>query len=50
MLYRAASNVDSITDYNGFSPRHSHEVDGCIYLSYLRLLCKSVLFYYIINL
>ncbi len=40
MLYRA-SGVDGITDYNGFSPRRSCEVDGvtgCISLSYLRLL------------
>ncbi len=26
MLYRAASSVDSITDYNEFSPRRSREV------------------------
>ncbi len=37
--YRA-SGVDGITDYNGFSPCRSCEVDrvtGCIYRSYLRL-------------
>ncbi len=33
MLYRA-SGVDSITDYNGFSPRHSCEVDP-VYLTFL---------------
>ncbi len=27
MMYHA-SGVDSITDYNGFSPRCSREVDG----------------------
>ncbi len=31
MLYHAASSVDSITDYNGFSPRRSREV----YLTFL---------------
>ncbi len=31
MLYRAASSVDSITDYNEFSPRRSREV----YLTFL---------------
>ncbi len=31
MLYRAASSVDSITDYNGFSRRRSREV----YLTFL---------------
>ncbi len=34
MLYRAASSVDSITDYNGFSPRRSREVDR-VYLTFL---------------
>ncbi len=34
MLYRAASSVDSITDYNEFSPRRSREVDG-VYLTFL---------------
>ncbi len=34
--YRAASTVDSITDYNGFSPRCSREVD-----MYLMLLFKT---------
>ncbi len=33
MLYRAAS-VDSITDYNEFSPRRSREVDR-VYLTFL---------------
>ncbi len=32
MLYRA-SGVDSITDYNGFSPCHSREVDR-VYLTF----------------
>ncbi len=34
MLYRAASSVDSITDYNEFSPRRSREVDR-VYLTFL---------------
>ncbi len=34
MSYRAASNVDSITDYNGFSPRRSRGVDR-VYLTFL---------------
>ncbi len=34
VLYRAASSVDSITDYNQFSPRRSHEVDR-VYLTFL---------------
>ncbi len=33
-LYRAASSVDSITDYNEFSPRRSREVDG-VHLTFL---------------
>ncbi len=33
MSYRAAS-VDSITDYNGFSPHRSSEVDR-VYLTFL---------------
>ncbi len=35
MSYRAASNVsvDSITDYNGFSPRRSYGVD-IVYLTF----------------
>ncbi len=54
MLYRAASSVDSITDYNGFSPRRSREVDmvyltflfkatflfNCIYLIYILVFCR----------
>ncbi len=27
-MYHAASSVDGISDYNGFSPRRSREVDG----------------------
>ncbi len=34
MLYRTASSVDSITDYNEFSPCRSREVDG-VYLTFL---------------
>ncbi len=34
MLYRAASSLDSITDYNGFSPCRSREVDR-VYLTFL---------------
>ncbi len=34
MSYRAASSVDNITDYNGFSPRRSREVDR-VYLTFL---------------
>ncbi len=34
MLYRVASSVDSITDYNEFSPRRSREVDR-VYLTFL---------------
>ncbi len=34
--YRAASTVDSINDYNWFSPRYSREVD-----MYLMFLFKS---------
>ncbi len=33
-LYRAASSVDSITDYNEFSPRRSREVDK-VHLTFL---------------
>ncbi len=33
MSYSATSTVDSITDYNGFSPRCSREVD--MYLTFL---------------
>jgi len=42
VLYRAASNVDSITEYNGFSLRRSREVDGV----YLTFLFKVALFNY----
>ncbi len=34
LSYRAASSVDNITDYNGFSPRRSREVDR-VYLTFL---------------
>ncbi len=33
-MHRAASNVDSITDYNGFSLHRSREVDR-VYLTFL---------------
>ncbi len=49
MVYRA-SGVDSITDYNGFSPLRSLEVDrvtGCIQLSYFRLLSYLSIIYFI---
>ncbi len=40
MLYHAASNVDSITDYNGFSLHRSHEVNRV----YITFLVKVTLF------
>ncbi len=40
MSYCATSTVDSITDYNGFSPRCSREVDR-----YLTFLFKAMILF-----